>query len=192
MHVRDPLDLLPLRQMVAASGDAAPVLARQDLLDRLSRPHRYRIVGRGNCGQILAASELALAEARVLLRQAYGDLLTFGATSVHSYVDPQTKTPMVPVLFVRIDAPRAHRRDLLDILKGRRADLKDVERQRDRVVLRAELEFSRALGLQREVLELADGSAHFLSWLLEYRRAGSGTDLASDRSHAGNNKRVNA
>jgi hypothetical protein len=29
MHVRDPLDLLPLRQMVAASGDAAPVLARQ-------------------------------------------------------------------------------------------------------------------------------------------------------------------
>jgi hypothetical protein len=179
MHVRDRLDLLPLRQAVVAKGDAALVFARQGLLDGLSRPDRYHVVGHGNGGQILAASEFALAEAQVVLRQAYGDLVTFGVATVHTYVDAEAGGLMVPVLFLRVDAPRCHMQELLDLLEARAARMKEVDVRRDRVVLRAEAEFSRALDLQRRVHALTDGSAHFLSWLLGYARAGQWPEAAS-------------
>ncbi|HEX7892299.1 MAG TPA: hypothetical protein VF522_23315 [Ramlibacter sp.] len=171
MHVRDPLDLLPLRQMVTARGDAALVFARPGLLDGLSRPDRYRIAGHDQGGQILAASEFALADARLLLQQAYGDLVGFGAPTVHTYVDAAAQSLMVPIMFLRIDAPRPHMLQLLEILQARRARWFEKETPRDRVVIRAELAFSRAHGLQRQLLELTDGSAHCLSWLLGYERS---------------------
>ncbi|HSW15578.1 MAG TPA: hypothetical protein VLJ86_00010 [Ramlibacter sp.] len=166
------LDLLPLRQTMAPSGDVGLVFPRQELLERLSKPDRYRILVHGaGGGQILAASEFALAQARVLLQQAYGALVTFGAISVHTYVDPHTKRLMAPVMFVRIDAARAHMRELLEALEARAARLHEVDAQRGRIVIRAELEFCRALGLEREFMDVTDGSAHLLSWLLGYEQA---------------------
>jgi hypothetical protein len=85
-------------------------------------------------------------------------------------VDTREEVLMVPVMFLRIDAPRCHRAELAALLEARGAALAEVDVQRDRVVLRGELEFAAALGLHREVQELADGSAHFLSWLQGYRR----------------------
>jgi len=171
MHARDQFDLLPLRQTVTASGDAALVFARQDLLDWLSVPDRYLIISHGQGGQILAAGELALAKAQLVLREAYGALITFGIATVHTYEDTEAQTLMVPIMFLRVDAPRRHMQELLNILKERSAEIREVEVQRDRVVIRAELEFSRALGLELQIEQLTNGSAQILSWLLRYQQA---------------------
>jgi hypothetical protein len=173
MNVRDKLDLLPLRQMVIAAGEAAPVFARQPLLDWLSRPDRYQIIRHCDGGQILAANEHALAEARTVLRQAYGALVTFAAPAVHSYMDCDGEVPMVPIIFLRIDAPRAHAQELQRRLAERCASMKEVDLQRDRVVLRAEMEMCRALGFARKLEELTGGAAHLVSWLVRYDRAWS-------------------
>ena len=180
--VRNKLDLLPLRQMVAAAGDAGCVLAGQGLLDSLSRPGRFQILRHGHGAQILAASEFALAEARSVLRQAYGELVVFGAPSVHTYLDAPTQAVMVPVMFLRIDAPRAHLKELLALLQARAADQKQVDVQRARVVIRAEVELARALGLQRQVQEATDGAAHSLCWLSGYRHPVQGSRKPSQRS----------
>jgi hypothetical protein len=172
--VRDRLDLLPLRQMVSAAGDAALAFAHQGLLDWLAKPGKYQIVSYGPGAQILAVSELALAEARMMLCQAYGSLIKFGRATVHTYVDTLAETLMVPVIFLRVDAHRSHAQELLEMLKARCAVIKEVDLQRVRVVVRAEMELSRALGLERRIIELTDGSAHVLCWLLRYRPASHG------------------
>lgn len=181
----DRLDLLPLRQAVTATGDATPVFARPALLEGLSKPGRFRILGHGQGGQILAASAYALAEAQVLLRQAYGERVTFGIVSVHTYVDEGSGEVMVPMLFARIDAPRRHMHELLGLLKARGARMQDVELRRDRVLLRAELAFARAVDLHHTVLVATDGSAHFLSWLLGYRPARDAEEAAGLRAGKG-------
>jgi hypothetical protein len=182
MQVRDGFDLLPLRQAVRASGDASPVLARQALLDGLSKPGRYRIVRHGDGAQILAASEHALAEARLVLRQAYGSLVQFGIPTVHTYVDTVAEVLMVPVMFLRVDAPRGHMQELLAVLEERSAQAREVEVQRDRVVIRVELPFTRALGLLHAIEQLTDGAAQVLSWLLRYERAVEACAPAAIRS----------
>jgi hypothetical protein len=185
MHVRDRWDLLPLRQMVRVSGDAARVFARQGVLDGLSKPNRFRIVGHGEGGQILAAGELALAEAGVVLRRAYGELVSFATATIHTY--REAGTLMVPVMFLRIDAPRAHMRELLELLHARCGRKPDVDAQRHRTVLRAEVELSRGLDLHGRVHALTDGAAHVLSWLQGYQPAPRVKDvpLPTDATDAG-------
>jgi hypothetical protein len=171
LPTRDPFDLLPLRQVVRPCGEAAPAFARQALLDGLSRPVRFRISRYGEGGQIRAVSEQALAEARAVLRQAYGELVSFGAPTVHTYVDAQREVLMEPVMFMRIDAPKSQRHELLALLQERGAELLEVDQQRHRVVVRAEIRLARLLGLEHEIQALGDGSAHVLCWLLRYDRA---------------------
>jgi hypothetical protein len=168
MNVRDRLDLLPLRQMVNAAGDAAVVFATQPLLDGLARPGKYHLVRHGAGGQIQAGSEPALEEAQLVLRQAYGTSITFGAPTVHTYVDTQSETLMVPVMFLRVDAARRHAHELRELLETREARIQEVDLQRHRVVLRAELPLSRSLGLQSDIGGRTQGQAHVLSWLLRY------------------------
>lgn len=74
------------------------------------------------------------------------------------------------VMFVRIDAPRRHQQELLALLQARGADLKQVERQRDRVVVRAEIAPARAQGVAAEVAGLAGDAAQVLSWPLRRPR----------------------
>jgi hypothetical protein len=171
MQVRDPLDLLPLRQRVSARGGADRVFAQQVLLDQLSRAERFRIIRHGSGAEILAANERALAEARSILRQAYGAAIEFGAAAVHTFPDARTGKLMVPILFVRLDAPRAHARALQQMLKDRGAPAQDVTLSRDRVVIRVEIELLLALDLERAVATETDGAAQFLCWLLRYEPA---------------------
>ena len=77
-----PADPLPIRQTVQPAPDAALPFATQCLLSQLSRPGRFRFVRFGAGGVIEAASEAALADARAVLGQAYGELLAFGAPTV--------------------------------------------------------------------------------------------------------------
>lgn len=169
--MRQCLDLLPLRQQVLACGEAVPVFARQGLLDWLSRPGRYQILSHGSGGQILAANERALEEARSLLRSAYGDAVRFGLATLHTWVDIARETLMVPVMAVRVEAPRAHARELHRMLVDRGARLQEIDLQEGRVVLRAEVMLARVLGLEMEVDALAEGAAHVVVWLARYERA---------------------
>jgi hypothetical protein len=171
--LRDPLDLLPLRQTVTPAGDAASAFATRGLLDWLSKPDRFQIISHGNGGQILAIGELALAEAQQLLRQAYGALVGFGAPTVHTYVDPQAGCLMVPVMFLRVEAPRAYACELLRIVEGRCARVQEVDVQKHRVVLRAEIRLANLIGLERAIVEATGGAAHILCWLLRYEAAGA-------------------
>jgi len=84
------------------------------------------------------------------------------------------ETPaMAAVMFVRIDAPRRHQQELLALLDARGADLKQVERQRDRVIVRAEIAPARAQGVAAEVARVAGDAAQVLSWPLRRPRAGT-------------------
>lgn len=172
MNVREPLDLLPVRQLVDASGDAAQAFAGQELLDALCRPGKYRVVRHGQGAQILAANEFALAEAQAMLGRAYGALVTFGEPGVHTWLDGEAGALMVPVVYLRIDAPRSYWQDLLQLLADRNAQSKQADLQRHRVVIRAEMELSRSMGVARQIGELTDGAAQVLSWLMRYQPAG--------------------
>jgi hypothetical protein len=172
MNVREPLDLLPVRQLVSASGEAAEAFASQALLDALCRPGKYQVVRHGQGGQILATNEFALADAQAMLNRAYGSLVTFGEPGVHTWLDTEAGALMVPVVYLRIDAPRSHWQDLLQLLADRSAQSKQADLQRRRVVVRAEMELSRSMGVTREIGEVTDGAAQVLSWLMRYQPAG--------------------
>lgn len=162
------MDLLPLRQMVHASGEAATAFARQGLLDWLSGPGRYRIRRHGSGGQIHAASEFALVDAQVVLREAYGPLVSFGTPTVHAC--DEGGNLMAPIVFVRIDAPKVHGAQLLQLLADRGCCIQEVEQARDRIVVRAEVELTRSIGLARNIEDLSGRDAHVLSWLARYER----------------------
>lgn len=80
---------------------------------------------------------------------------------------------MLPVVYLRMDAPRPYTTGLQNVLAERGCRAQEVDRRRDAVVLRAELELARALGLQERIGELTDGTALVLSWLAGYRPAES-------------------
>lgn len=168
----DTLDLLPLRQIVRATHASTTALGGQSLLDGLSRPDRFRILRHAAGGQILARNGLALAEAQVVLRQAYGSSIELGTPSAHRVVDHATGTTLLPVMFLRIDAPRAYRQDLLQMLAQRSAEPRETAIEGDRILLRMELLLSRLIGLERQVLEHTDGAAHILCCLARYSPAG--------------------
>jgi hypothetical protein len=168
MNAFDTLDLLPLRQMVRATHAPAGLSGR--LLDELSRPDRFRILRHGPGGQILARNGLALAEAQVVLRNAYRSI-DFGPPTVHRVIDHATGTILVPMMFLRVDAPRAFRRELLQILTERSTGASEIAMQRDRMVVRSESPLACLIGIERQILERTDGAAQILYWLSRYSAA---------------------
>ncbi|GAB3757529.1 hypothetical protein GCM10028796_01810 [Ramlibacter monticola] len=162
------LDLLPLRQKVGATHGKPLALGGQNLLDALSRPDRFRILRHGAGGQILARNGLALAEAQHLLRQAYGGVVAFECPTVHTVMDRATGKLLVPLMFLRIDAPRAYRLDLLRLLAPCSLKPDATTLERGRIVVRAELPLARLIGLERQVIDRTDGAAHVLCWLARY------------------------
>jgi hypothetical protein len=170
----DTLDLLPLRQLVRVTHASRTALGGQCVLPGLSRPDRFRILRHSAGGQILARNGLALAEAQLLLRQACGAAIAFETPTAHRVLDHATGTTLVPVMFLRMDAPRAYRRDLLQMLGERSAEPREITIERDRIVLRTEMLLSRLIGLERQVLDHTDGAAHILCWLARYSPASEG------------------
>lgn len=171
MNAFDTLDLLPLRQMVRATHATATGLGGELLLDGLSRPDRFRILRHGPGGQILARNGLALAEAQVVLRQACARSIDFGPPTVHRVIDHDTGTVLVPMMFLHVDAPRAFRRELLQILAERSIGSGEIAMQRDRMVVRMESPLACLIGLERQILERTDGAAQILCWLSRYSPA---------------------
>lgn len=171
MNAFDTLDLLPLRQMVRARHATATGLGGLRPLDGLSRPDRFRILRHGPGGQIMARNGLALAEAQAVLRHAYGSSIDFGTPSVHRVIDHATGTILMPMMFLRIDAPRAYRKALLQMLVQRSAQAGEIATRRDRIVVRTESPLACLIGLERQVLERTDGTARILCWLSRYSPA---------------------
>ena len=168
-------ELLPLRQCVRPSAAASLAFASRSLLAGLSRPGKFQITSYGEGGLILAANELALAEARLVLQQAYGERVSFADPVVHTWVDPIEEALMVPVMFLRVDAPKAHAQVLLEALDRREAEVQDVDVQRRRVVVRAAVRLADLLGFEQEALAATEGTAHVLAWLVGYESASAST-----------------
>jgi hypothetical protein len=164
-------ELLPLRQCVRPSAAASLAFASRALLAALSRPGKFQIASYGEGGLILAANEPALAEARLVLQQAYGERVAFAEPMVHTWVDPIEETLMVPVMFLRVDAPKAHAQVLIDELKKRAAEVQDVDLQRNRVVVRAAVRLADLLGFEQQAQAATDGTSHVLAWLVGYESA---------------------
>jgi hypothetical protein len=171
MNTFDTQDLLPLRQMVRAKRATATGLNGRRLFDELSRPDRFRILRHGPGGQILARNGLALAEAQAVLRNAYGNSIDLGPPTVHRVMDHATGTVLLPMMVLRVEAPRAFRRELLQILAERSAGSSEIAMQRDRLVLRMEAPLACLIGLERQILERTDGAAQVLCWLSRYSPA---------------------
>ena len=171
MEAFGTLDLLPLRQTVSATRERGIGFGGQGLLNRLSRPDRFRILRYGHGGQILARNGLALAEAQRVLRHAYGPSIAFETPTAHTPIDHATGAILAPVMFLRIDAPRAYRQELLQLLAERSAKPGEIAIHRDRIVVRTELPLACMIGLERQVLDHTDGAAHILCWLSRYSPA---------------------
>lgn len=167
----DTLDLLPLRQTVRRIDAAAAGFGGHSRLDALSRPERFRILRRGNEGRILARNGLALAEAQRVLRQAYGAAIHFEAPTAHRVIDHASGATLVPMMSVRVDAPRVFKQDLLQILAERSTPPGEVALHCDRMVLRAESPLPALIGLEGQVLERTRGAGHVVCWLARYRPA---------------------
>lgn len=174
MFADDLLDRLPLRQCVTPTGEAGVAFAERKLLDWLSRPAQFQITRYGEGGQIHAASEAALDEARSLLRDAYGELISFGQPVVHTWVCPREEQLMEPIMQLRVEASRAHVLPVLGELKERNADVQEVELEPDRAVVRGEIRLAELLGYERTVEGLTGEAAHVVSRLARYQPATSG------------------
>ncbi|GAB3666857.1 hypothetical protein [Ramlibacter alkalitolerans] len=168
MEAFDTLDLMPLRQVVHATEASRAGWCAQGLLDGLSRPERFRILRLGTGGQILARNGLALAQAQRLLRQAYGQSIEFGTPTVHRVVDPATGAVLVPVMSLRVDAPRSFRQELLQILADRATGPRQVAVQGERTIVRTESPLEHLIGLEPQVLERSNGAARILCSLARY------------------------
>jgi hypothetical protein len=175
MQAFDTFDLLPLRQAVSVSREMAIRFGGQGLLDRLSRPDRFRILRHGKGGQILARNGLALAEAQLVLRHAYGRSIVFGKPAAHTAIDHATGTILEPVMLLRINAPRAYRKALLQLLAERKAEPGEIYVQRDRIVVRTEAPLASLIGLERKVQDHTDGAAHIRCSLVRYSAARGGS-----------------
>lgn len=181
MNAFDTLDRLPLRQMVRATHANATGLGGGRGLDGLSRPERFRILRHGRGAQILARNGLALAEAQVVLQHACGSSIDFETPSVHRVIDHATGTILAPMMFVSIDAPRAYRQELLQMLAQRTAQPGEIAIRRHRIVVRLESPLACLIGLERQVLEATDGSAQIVCRLSRYSPASDAAAEARTR-----------
>jgi hypothetical protein len=174
MEAFDTQDLLPLRQLVHAAHAGTTGLGSQSLLDGLSRRGRFRILRYGPGAQVLARNGLALAEAQLVLRQAYGTSIDFGTPTIHRVIDHASGRILVPMMFLRVDAPRAFRHELLQIFAERSTRPGQVDVQRHRVRVCMESPLARLIGVERQILECTDGAADVLCWLARYGHAADG------------------
>ncbi|HWI78121.1 MAG TPA: hypothetical protein VNS31_02915 [Ramlibacter sp.] len=171
MNAFDTLDRLPLRQVVRAKHSTAKGLGDWRRLDGLSRPDRFRILRHGLEGQILARDGLSLAEAQVVLRNGYGRSIDFAPPTAHRVIDHATGAILEPMMFLRVDAPRAYRQELLQMLVQRSAEASEIAPGRNRIVVRTEAPLACLIGLEQQVLERTDGAAQIVCRLSRYSAA---------------------
>jgi hypothetical protein len=171
MNAFDTLDRLPLRQVLRAKHATAKGLGDRRRLDGLSRPDRFRILRHGPGGQILARDGLSLAEAQVALRNAYGRSIDFGPPTVHRVIDHATGAILEPMMFLRVDAPRAYRQELLQMLVRRSAKASEIAPERNRIVISTEAPLACLIGLEQQVLDGTDGAAQIVCRLSRYSPA---------------------
>ncbi len=72
---------------------------------------------------------------------------------------------------------------MLGELKERNADVREVELEPDRAVLRGEIRLAELLGYERTVAGLTGEAAHVVSHLLRYQPASSGAMPGAGRWH---------
>lgn len=169
----DKPDRLPLRQGWSTAGDEPAAGVQPETSPGLPRAPRYRVRTEGGAGIIHAVNERALRDARRAVRSAHRQPVAFEPPTVHRYRDTERQLELEPLMFVRVNARRAHLTVLVDDLRRRGARLQEVELQQQRVVIRAEARLASILGLEAAIHEATDNTAQVATWLVRYEAVGS-------------------
>jgi hypothetical protein len=164
-HDERVLVRLPLRQSWQWPAAGQPPPASLPLSSRLPR---YELSLADDGGEIRALDEKALEQARQVVTSTFGPALDFGTPRVHAYTEQGVL--LEPLMFVKVNARRAHLQWLVDELRGRGARMQEVELQRQRVIVRAEAWLAALLGFEQAVLAATTHSAQVSTWLVRYER----------------------
>ena len=164
------LGRLPLHQEWAAP-EGSPLLPELSFTAPDLLRSRFVVVAHGSEREIRALNERALAEGQRAVRSAHGDAVRFGEPRIHTYVDPQRRLPMEPLMFVKVNARREHLDAVLQDLRGRGARMQEVEVQSRRVIVRAEVRLAALLGFDEAVQALSGRTAQVFAWLVRYEAA---------------------
>jgi hypothetical protein len=169
---------LPLRQRWRVLCGQAESPSPLHLLEAGSSGSNLAIFAQGSGGEICALHERALGQGRQAVRHAHRGAVTFDQPTVHTYLDPLRKIPLVPLMFVKVDVRGEHLDAVMQMLRARGARLHEVELQGRRAVLRAEIPLAALLGFEDAVLSITVRSAQVFTWLVRYDldpRSGSAT-----------------
>ncbi|GAB3757547.1 hypothetical protein GCM10028796_01850 [Ramlibacter monticola] len=160
---------MPLRQQWRVlSGAAGPL----DAVGAAGNGGSFAILARGDSGEIRALHERALVQGRVAVRDAHRGAVRFAEPVVHTYVDPLRGVSLEPLMFVKVNGRRERLDPLTQMLRSRGARVQDVELQKRRAIVRAEIPLASLLGFEEALLSGTDHSAQVFTWLVRY-------DLAS-------------
>ncbi|HET8746736.1 MAG TPA: hypothetical protein VFM98_14105 [Ramlibacter sp.] len=161
---------LPLRQDWQLPSSVAPALQRT-LRCEGGDPPRFAIVRRGREGEIWALNERALGEGRHAMKLAHLGAVRFTEPRVHTYLHPQRRVPMEPLMAVKVNARREHMEPILAELRTRGARMQEVELQGRRVTVRAEARLAALLGFEQAIDALTAHSGQAHTWLARYEAA---------------------
>ena len=169
VHVGDEpaLGRLPLRQpwqLVGASVIPLPAECERPAVRGRSK---FAVVARGSQGEIWALNERALSQGRQAVTAAHPGQVRFGEPRIHAYLDPHRQLPMEPLMAVKVNARREHLEPVLRELRAR-GRMQEVELQRGKVVLRAQVRLAALLGFEDVARAISVDSAQVFSWLIRY------------------------
>ena len=166
---------LPLRQ--SWQWPAAAGRPPSASLPPLPPQPRYTVRVAANGGEIHALNENALVQARRAVTGTFGPAIDFSTPRVHAYTEQGVL--LQPLMFVKVNARRAHLQWVVDELRERGARMQEVESQQQRVIVRAEAWLAALLGFEQAVQAATTHSAQVWCWLVRYQRADTPCDGAS-------------
>ena len=171
MAAVENLERYPLKQLLTPTDAGAALFAVTGLIDELSKPESYLVIGEKPGGWIYAANEAALEQAREIVAAALGTAAANAEPQVHTFLDPAHGAVVEPVMFLRVKAPRGYAALIAEDLARRGVSVLEHDMQRFDVVVRAEGRLADLIGYERASQVLTHGTAVVWNWLLRYQLA---------------------
>ncbi len=162
------LERYPLRQALSVSYQKLASLRENAATEWISKPDHYLLVDDGEQLNLCAANEQALEEATPLVAAALGASARFGTPRAHCAVRGHDGARLQPVMYVRVQVPRAHAAHVREELARRGARLVEADPQGDRFVLRAEAPLAALIGYRKFLQDTTNARFELWSWLARY------------------------
>lgn len=160
---------LPLEQKVAHRREPFQYFFAVRAMEVVPRSEDYVLEPETEGLRLHAACETALARPGEILRDAFGDALSFSAPEVkltrHAGVDYE------PVMYVRTEVAAQHQAAVRAALLARGATLLEEDVRRTAAITRATCPLRRLLGFNDALRRLAGEQARSWVWLSHYQEA---------------------